>query len=79
MVIAAMKLKDAFSLEEKLCPTRQHIKKQRHNFPNKGLSSQGYGFFSSHIWMEELDVKKAEHQEIDAFEQRCWRRLFRVP
>ena len=79
MVIAAMKLKDAFSLEEKLCPTRQHIKKQRHYFPNKGLSSQGYGFFSSHIWMEELDVKKAEHQEIDAFEQRCWRRLFRVP
>ena len=30
---------------------RQHIKKQRHYFANKGLSSQGYGFFSSHAWM----------------------------
>ena len=30
---------------------RQHIKKQRHYFANKGPSSQGYGFFSSHVWM----------------------------
>ena len=30
---------------------RQHIKKQRHYFANKGLSSQSYGFSSSHIWM----------------------------
>ena len=30
---------------------RQHIKKQRHYFVNKGLSSQSYGFFSSHVWM----------------------------
>ena len=30
---------------------RQHIKKQRHYFTNKGLSSQSYGFSSSHIWM----------------------------
>ena len=30
---------------------RQHIKKQRHCFANKGLSSQGYGFSSSHVWM----------------------------
>ena len=30
---------------------RQHIKKQRHFFANKGPSSQGYGFSSSHIWM----------------------------
>ena len=30
---------------------RQHIKKQRHDFANKGLSRQGYGFSSSHIWM----------------------------
>ena len=27
------------------------IKKQRHYFANKGLSSQGYGFSSSHVWM----------------------------
>ena len=30
---------------------RQHIKKQRHYFPNKVLSSQSYGFSSSHVWM----------------------------
>ena len=30
---------------------RQHIKKQRHYFANKGPSSQSYGFSSSHIWM----------------------------
>ena len=31
--------------------TKQHIKKQRHYFSNKGPSSQGYGFSSSHVWM----------------------------
>ena len=30
---------------------RKHIKKQRHYFVNKGLSSQGYGFSSGHVWM----------------------------
>ena len=30
---------------------RQHIKKHRHYFANKGPSSQGYGFSSSHVWM----------------------------
>ena len=30
---------------------RQHIKKQRHYFADKGLSSQGYGFSSDHVWM----------------------------
>ena len=30
---------------------RQHIKKQRYYFANKGLSSQSYGFSSSHVWM----------------------------
>ena len=49
MVIAAMKLKDAYSLEDD--QPRQHIKKQRHYFANKGPSSQGYGFSSSHVWM----------------------------
>ena len=34
---------------------RQHIKKQRHYFANKGPSSQSYGFSSSHVWMWELD------------------------
>ena len=38
---------------------RQHIKKQRHYFANKGLSSQGYGFSSSHVWMWELNYKES--------------------
>ena len=38
---------------------RQHIKKQRHCLANKGLSSQGYGFSSSHVWMWELDYKES--------------------
>ena len=38
---------------------RQHIKKQRHYFANKGPSSQGYGFSSSHVWMRELDYKES--------------------
>ena len=37
---------------------KQHIKKQRHHFANKGPSSQHYGFPSSHIWTWELDHKE---------------------
>ena len=59
--------------------TRQHIKKQRHYFANKGLSSQGRGFSSSHVWMWELDCKESWGLKIDAFELWCWRRLLRVP
>ena len=47
IVTAGMKLKDACSLAE----ARQHIKKQRHYFANKGPSSQSYGFSNSHVWM----------------------------
>ena len=39
--------------------TRQHIKKQRHYFANKCLSSQGYGFPSSHVWMWQLDYEES--------------------
>ena len=46
----AMKLIDTYSLEEK---------KQRYYFANKGPSSQGYGFSSSHAWMWELDYKES--------------------
>ena len=38
---------------------RQHIKKQRHYFASKGLSSQGYGLSSSHVGMWELDYKES--------------------
>ena len=38
---------------------RQHIKKQRHCFANKDLSSQSYGFSSGHVWMWELNYKES--------------------
>ena len=50
MVIAAVKLKD-FLWKESYDQPRQHIKKQRNYFANKGPFIQGYGFSSSHVWM----------------------------
>ena len=38
---------------------RQHIKKQRHYFANKGQSNQRYGFSSGHLWMWKLDYKES--------------------
>ena len=52
MVIATMKLKDLLDpWKESYDQPRQHIKKQRHYFANKDLSSQGYGFSTGHVWM----------------------------
>ena len=50
MVTAAMKLKDT-PWKESYDQPRQNIKKQRYYFAKKGLSSQGYGFSSSRVWM----------------------------
>ena len=58
MVTAAMKLKMLTPWKESYDQPRQHIKKQRHYFANKGPSSQGYGFSNSHVWMWELDYKE---------------------
>ena len=38
---------------------RQHIKKQRHYFSNKGPSGQRHGFSSGHVWMCELNYKES--------------------
>ena len=76
---AAMKLKDACSLEETYDKPRQHIKKQRHYFADKRSPSQSYSFSSSHYWCERWTIRKAEWQRIDAFELWCWKRLLRVP
>ena len=59
MVTAAMILKEACSLEKSYNKPREHIKKQRHYFANKALSSQSYGFSTSHVWMWELDYKES--------------------
>ena len=58
---------------------RQHIKKQRHYFVNKGLSSQSYVFPVVRYGCESWTTKKAEHRRIDAFELWCWKRLLKVP
>ena len=57
---------------------RQHIKKQRHYFANKDLSSISYDFPVVMYGCESWTIKKAEHRRIDAFELWCWRRLLRV-
>ena len=58
---------------------RQHIKKQRHYFANKGLFSQSFGFPVVMYGCESWTIKKAECRRIDASELWCWRRLLRVP
>ena len=64
--------------------TREHIKKQRHHFCSKGLSSQSYGFpymyvrFSMYVY-ESWTIKKGESRRIGSLKLWCWRRLLRVP
>ena len=58
---------------------RQHIKKQRHYFVNKGPSSQEYGFSSSLIWMWELDYKESWVQKNWWFWSVVLEKLLRVP
>ena len=72
MVTAAMKLKDA-PWKKSYDKPRQHIKKQRHAFADKGkvFPVVMYG-------CESWTIKKAERRRIDAFELWCWRRLLRV-
>ena len=58
---------------------RQHVKKQRHYFNDKDLSSQSYDFSSMDVSMDvSWTIKKAECGRIDAFELQCWRRLLRI-
>ena len=76
MVTLAMKLKEACSLKKTHDQPKQHIKKQRHYFANKGLSSQSYVLPVVMYVCERWTIKKTEHQRI---ELQCWRRLLRVP
>ena len=74
-----MKLKDTYSLKESYNQPRQHIKKQRHYFVNKGLSSQSYVSPVVMYGCESWTINKAECQRIDAFELWSWKKLLRVP
>ena len=44
-------IKRRLLLGRKVMTKLDHIQKQKHYFANKGPSSQGYGFSSSHVWM----------------------------
>ena len=55
------------------------LKKHRHYFANKSLSSQSYGFLVVMHGCESWTIRKAERQRTDAFELWCWKRPFRVP
>ena len=59
MVTEVMKLKEASPWKESYDQPRQHIKKQRHFFVNKGPSTQVYGYSSSHVWIRELEYKES--------------------
>jgi len=67
------------SLREKCQKPRQHIKKQRHYFANKGPSSQSMVFPVVMYGYESWTVKKPELRWIDAFELWSWRKLLIVP
>ena len=76
MVIAAIKLKDACSLEEKLDSL---LKSRDITLPAKVHLVQAMFFFPVVMYgCESWTIKKAEYQRIDAFELWCWRRLLRV-
>ena len=49
--VCSHEIKRRLFLGRKAMIKLEHIKKQRHHFADKGLSSQSYGFSSSHVWM----------------------------
>ena len=78
MVIAAMKLKDAYSLDVKYDQPRHHIKNRDITLSTKVSLVKAMVFPVIMYGCESWTIKKAE-QRIDAFELWCWRRLLRVP
>ena len=79
MVTAAMKLKDACSLEGKLTNLDSIFKSRDITLPTKVCLVKAMVFPVIMYGFEIWTVKKAERRRIDAFELWCWRRLLRVP
>ena len=80
MVIATMKLKDAYFLRKKFMTNLDSILKSRDiTLPTKARLVKAMVFPVVMYGCESWTVKKAEHQRIDAFEVWCWRRLLRIP
>ena len=67
------------SWKESYDKSRQCIKKRRHHFADKVLSSQTTVFPVVMYGCESWRMKKAERQRIDASELWCWKRLLRAP
>ena len=67
------------SWKENYNKPRQHIKKQRYHFADKGPSSQSHSFPVIMYGCESWTIKKAEHWSTDTFKLWCWRSLLRVP
>ena len=74
-----MKLKMLTPWKKSYDKPREHIKKQRYFFADKGPLNQSYGFSISHIWMWQLDYTESWAWRVDAFKLLWWRRLLRVP
>ena len=80
MVTAAMKLKDACSLEEKTMISLNSILKRRYiSLPTEVYLVKTMVFLVVRYECESWTIKKADHQKIDSFELWYWKRLFRVP
>ena len=80
IVITAMKLKDTYSLEEKVMTNLDSIFKSRDiTLPTNVRLVKAMVFPVVMYGCESWTVKTAERQRIDAFELWCWRRLLRVP
>ena len=79
MVIAAMKLKDACSLEEKLTNLDSIFKSRDITLPTKVRLVKAMVFPAVMYGCESWTIKKAKRRRIDAFERWCWRRLLKVP
>ena len=77
MVTAAMKLKDAYSLEEKLLD--DILKSRDITLPKKVHVVKAMVYPVVMYGSETWTTKKAEHRRIDAFKLKCWKRLLRVP
>ena len=80
MVTAAMKVKDAYSLDEKFWPTEIACwKAETLTLPTKVCLVKAMVFPVVMYGCESWTVKKAERRRIDAFQLWCWRRLLRDP
>ena len=78
MVTAAMKLKDAWSLEERLWPAYSILTSRDIALPTKAHLVKAIVFPVVMYGCESWTIKKAESWRIDALELWCWRRFLRV-